>query len=94
MKGVNEKENSLCKAVANTIREYCSISTIHGFSYITTSRYLIEKLLWAAIVIGSLYCGLFLSFVALNRYYTNPIVISMERDRFSWTTSLPGIRAR
>lgn len=78
------------KSTVKYIRQYCCTSTIHGLNHIVNSRTLLEKCLWIALFLTSLYYGWSLSMATVIRYINNPVVISIERDKFSWTTPLPG----
>lgn len=78
------------QSVVNYIRVYCTTSTIHGLNHIVKSRHLLEKCLWISLFLTSFYYGWSLSTATVIRYINNPVVISIERDKFSWTTPLPG----
>lgn len=70
--------------------DFLSSSTIHGFNHIAApKRHIIERLIWISLVAMGLYATAILSGLTLTRYFENPTVISMERDRFSWNTSFP-----
>lgn len=45
--------------------------------------------MWLFFVIFALFGSITLSLDTWRRYQDNPIVISMERDKFSWNTSFP-----
>lgn len=49
----------------------------------------VSSLIWLAFVIMALTGAVYLSIGTWERYQDNPIVVSMERDRFSWNTSFP-----
>lgn len=81
---------TLCTLMQNFIRIFLSISTIHGFNHLAEKkRHPIEYLLWLILIGTAIYASAVLSNVTFTRYQTNPTVISMERDRFSWNTSFP-----
>ncbi|KAL3268373.1 hypothetical protein HHI36_007489 [Cryptolaemus montrouzieri] len=71
-------------------REFLNQGSIHGFNHLgDTKKHIIEKIIWFSLIICAVYGAGNLSLLTLRRYYDNPTVISMERDRFAWNTSFP-----
>ncbi|XP_044755167.1 pickpocket protein 11-like [Coccinella septempunctata] len=72
------------------LNEFLNTSTIHGFNHLGHTKLdIVEKILWFSVIICAIYGATTLSSLTLTRYYNNPTVISMERDRFAWNTSFP-----
>ncbi|XP_017024503.1 pickpocket protein 19 [Drosophila kikkawai] len=53
--------------------------------------HLLERLFWLAIVISSVIAALLLSRFQLDRYFSSPTVISVDRDYRGWNGSLPAV---
>ncbi|XP_066154583.1 sodium channel protein Nach-like [Euwallacea fornicatus] len=75
----------------NYIKEFCSKSSIHCLNYLLNGRHAIEKVFWAVVILLCFSYSWYFNTLSVNRYFTNPVVISIERDQFSWTTSLPAV---
>lgn len=81
---------SLFEILSSFITLFLSVSTIHGFAHWTAEkRHPIEIFIWLSLVCTAVYGAVVLSSATWTRYQTNPTVISMERDRYSWNTSFP-----
>ncbi|KAH8290215.1 hypothetical protein KR054_001108 [Drosophila jambulina] len=53
--------------------------------------HLLERLFWLAVVITSVIAALVLSRFQLDRYFSSPTVISVDRDYRGWNGSLPAV---
>ena len=53
------------RTLANHAIEYCNTTSIHGFLYLVNSRYTIEKLFWACVLLT----GFSLSSYIINQAY-------------------------
>lgn len=79
-----------CLTLFNFIKAFLSVSNIHGFNHLSEGKqHIIERLVWLLLICAAITGTIILSRLTLERYYENPTVISMERDRFSWNTSFP-----
>ncbi|XP_066260979.1 sodium channel protein Nach-like [Euwallacea similis] len=54
-------------------------------------RHRVEKVFWTVVLLVSFSYGWYFNVLSINRYWTNPVMISIERDRFSWSTPLPAV---
>ncbi|XP_060528333.1 sodium channel protein Nach-like [Cylas formicarius] len=74
------------------VRSIFASSSIHGFPQIVDGKsHIFGKVFWAILVVLATTGAGFLSRLTLARYYENPIVISVERDKFSWRTAVPAV---
>ncbi|KAH8277722.1 hypothetical protein KR018_004223 [Drosophila ironensis] len=53
--------------------------------------HILERTFWLAVVISSVITALILSSFQLERYYSSPTVISVDRDYRGWNGSLPAV---
>lgn len=82
----SKERNPFVQFIAN----FFSSSSIHGFNHLTTKRrHPIEIILWLLLISIAVSGVVHISKITLDRYRTNPTVISMERDRFAWNTTFP-----
>jgi len=58
---------------------------------VNRSIHLLERLFWLAVVISSVIAALVLSRFQLERYFSSPTVISVDRDYRGWNGSLPAV---
>ncbi|KAH1009342.1 sodium channel protein Nach [Dendroctonus ponderosae] len=79
------------KPATKYYREFLVGSNVHGLYQIGKTPHILEKTLWTFLLIASAYYAFSLSYMTIYRYYTNPTVISVDRDRYLWTTYLPAI---
>lgn len=80
----------ICLTLFQFVKAFLSVSNIHGFTHLSErKRHFIERLIWLLLICAAITGTIILSRLTLERYYENPTVISMERDRFSWNTSFP-----
>lgn len=74
------------KTVVDTFHEI----TVHGFIFLVKrGTTIIERLVWLVCICVGVYGIISLGLDTWNRYQTNPTVISMDRNKFSWNTSFP-----
>lgn len=78
------------RAAIKYYREFLIGSNVHGLYHIGKTPHILEKTLWTFLLTASAYYAFSLSYMTIYRYYTNPTVISVDRDRYLWTTYLPG----
>ncbi|XP_017073111.1 sodium channel protein Nach [Drosophila eugracilis] len=58
---------------------------------VNRSIHLLERVFWLAVVISSVIAALVLSRFQLERYFSSPTVISVDRDYRGWNGSLPAV---
>ncbi|XP_043646150.1 sodium channel protein Nach [Drosophila teissieri] len=58
---------------------------------VNRSIHLLERLFWLGVVISSVIAALVLSRLQLERYFSSPTVISVDRDYRGWNGSLPAV---
>ncbi|XP_058456339.1 pickpocket protein 28-like [Malaya genurostris] len=72
--------------------EYCSNSTVHGVSYISSRRSLLERMWWLVVIVLALYgCGRLIGKV-YNKWNANPVIVSLdEHPTPVWTIPFPAV---
>lgn len=74
------------KTVVDTFHEI----SVHGFIFLVKrGSNIIERLVWSVCICIGVYGIYSLGLNTWDRYQTNPTVISMDRNKFSWNTSFP-----
>ena len=67
-----------------TLKQYASVSTAHGISYIfEDGRFFLERIIWAAVVVAALAFAICMSISAFHNWKDNPVLTSVK------TTGLP-----
>lgn len=81
---------TIIQEVGKTIVETFSEISVHGFVFLVKrGTSLVERLIWLVCICIGVYGIIQLGGDTWNRYQTNPTVISMDRNKFSWNTSFP-----
>lgn len=77
------------KIIVDTFHEV----SVHGFVFLVKKgTNIIERLIWLACIAAGIYGIIFLGLSTWERYQTNPTVITMDRNKFSWNTSFPSCK--
>lgn len=77
------------KNIVDTLNEI----SVHGFIFLVKrGTNIIERLVWIVCISIGIYGIVSLGSDTWNRYQTNPTVISMDRNKFSWNTSFPSCK--
>ncbi|XP_058826840.1 pickpocket protein 28-like [Topomyia yanbarensis] len=73
-------------------REYCSTSTVHGVSYISSRRSRLERIWWFVVIVLAVYgCGRLIEKV-YRKWDENPVIVSFdEQPTPVWTIPFPAI---
>lgn len=89
---VNSKMK-IFQEVGNTIVETFNEISVHGFVFLVKrGTSLVERLIWLICICFGIFGIVKLGGDTWNRYQTNPTVISMDRNKFSWNTSFPSCK--
>ena len=84
MSAYEEEPKKLKRPYHTTLKQYASVSTAHGISYIfEDGRFFIERIIWAAVVIAALAFAICMSISAFHNWKDNPVLTSVK------TTGLP-----
>ena len=84
MSAYEEEPKKLKSPYHTTLKQYASVSTAHGISYIfEDGRFFIERIIWAAVVIAALSFAICMSISAFHNWKDNPVLTSVK------TTGLP-----
>ena len=84
MSSQEEESKSLKNPYNTTLKQYASVSTAHGISYIfEEGRFFIERIVWAAVVVAALAFAICMSISAFHNWKDNPVLTSVK------TTGLP-----
>lgn len=81
---------SALKKLSQTVSDALHEISVHGFIFLVKrSTHIIERCIWLACIIVGISGIIILGSDTWNRYQTNPTVITMDRNKFSWNTSFP-----
>ena len=84
MSSYEEETKKLKNPYHTTLKQYASVSTAHGISYIfEDGRFFIERIIWAAVVVAALAFAICMSISAFHNWKDNPVLTSVK------TTGLP-----
>jgi amiloride-sensitive sodium channel len=89
----SKADSSTATVVKKFFNDFFSQSGIHGFFYFSNQFMLhfIERFLWFALILFSLYFCVEFSLESWDRYLHKSTVVTIERDHYYWNTSLPSI---
>ncbi len=59
-------------ALVSTLKDFCSLTSLHGFHYWFTAKKAIERLFWVAVVIACLSCGGTILKSTAQDWFANP----------------------
>ena len=84
MSSYEEETKKLKNPYHTTLKQYASVSTAHGISYIfEDGRFFLERIVWAAVVVAALAFAICMSISAFHNWKDNPVLTSVK------TTGLP-----
>jgi hypothetical protein len=84
---------TIIQEVKKTIVETFNEISVHGFVFLVKrGTNIIERLIWMVCICLGVFGIITLGNDTWTRYQTNPTVISMDRNKFSWNTSFPSCK--
>lgn len=67
-------------------------SSVHGLPHLVAKeRHWLERVIWAVIVVISIYCSYAVCLSTWTRYQENPTVLTLETDYRHWTYRPPAV---
>ena len=69
---------SLKETIVGNVSEYLESTTIHGFSYLSVGRNIIEKIVWAIIICTCFTLGALLIKQSIEEAHINPVMTNVE----------------
>ena len=84
MSSHEEESKRLKNPYHTTLKQYASVSTAHGISYIfEEGRFFVERIVWVVVVVAALAFAICMSISAFHNWKDNPVLTSVK------TTGLP-----